>query len=135
MRISEAAAASSCHLETIRYYERIGLLAKPPRSSNGYRRYTDADIDRLRFVVRCRELGFSLDEISSLIALGENPKLSCGKVDTLARVHLADIEAKQRALAQLGRELKRMIDDCAHGKRGTCEILAALHRPVSTSGQ
>jgi len=130
MRISEAAAASGCHLETIRYYERIGLLANPPRSSNGYRCYTEEDIDRQGFVVRCRELGFSLDEISSLIALSENPKLSCNKMDMLARKHLADIEAKQHALARLGRELKRMIDDCSRGKRGNSEILAVLRNPV-----
>ena len=133
LRIGTVAADSGCHIETIRYYERIGLLPRPRRSSSGYRAYTAADVHRLRFIVRSRELGFSLDEIRSLVALGENPKLSCGKVDALARHHLDDIKAKQRALAQLARELKRLIDTCARGHRGTCEILAALQRPSSAS--
>jgi MerR family mercuric resistance operon transcriptional regulator len=80
-------------------------------------------------MVHCRELGFSLDEIRSLIALSEDSKLSCGKVDALARQHLEDIQRKQRALARLSREIKRLIDTCARGQRGTCEILAALQRP------
>jgi MerR family mercuric resistance operon transcriptional regulator len=129
LRIGEVTARSGCHVETIRYYERIGLLPRPRRSSSGYRAYSEADVTRLRFVVHCRELGFSLDEIRSLIALSEDPKLSCGKVDALARQHLEDIQSKQRALARLSRELKQLIDACARGQRGTCEILAALHGP------
>lgn len=131
MKISEAAAASGCHAETIRYYERIDLLPRPRRSGSGYRAYSEADIVRLRFIVRCRELGFSIDEIRSLLSLSQNPRLSCGKVDALARSHLDDVRAKQRALARLGRELERMIDACAEGQRGTCEILAALQHPTS----
>ena len=129
LRIGEVAARSGCHIETIRYYERIGLLPRPRRSSSGYRAYSEADVTRLRFVVHCRELGFSLDEIRSLIALGEDPKMSCGKVDALARQHLEEIQSKQRALARLSREIKQLIDTCARGQRGTCEILAALQRP------
>jgi MerR family mercuric resistance operon transcriptional regulator len=129
LRISEVAARSGSHIETIRYYERIGLLPRARRSSSGYRAYSEADVTRLRFMVHCRELGFSLDEIRSLIALGEDPKLSCGKVDALARQHLEDIQGKQRALARLSRELKLLIDTCARGQRGTCEILDALQRP------
>jgi MerR family mercuric resistance operon transcriptional regulator len=129
LRIGTAAAESGCHVETIRYYERIELLPRARRSSSGYRAYTQADVNRLRFIVRSRELGFSLDEIRSLIALSEDPKLSCRKVDALARHHLEDVQTKRRALAQLSRELKRLIDTCASGHRGTCEILAALQRP------
>ena len=129
LRIGEVAARSGCHIETIRYYERIGLLPRPKRSSSGYRAYSEADVTRLRFVVHCRELGFSLDEIRSLRAHREDPKLSCGKVDALARQHLEDIQGKQRALARLSRELRQLIDTCARGQRGTCEILAALQRP------
>jgi MerR family mercuric resistance operon transcriptional regulator len=135
LRIGEVAARSGCHIETIRYYERIGLTQRARRSSSGYRAYTEADVTRLRFVVHCRELGFSLDEIRSLIALGEDPKMSCGKVDALARQHLEDIHRKQRALRRLSRELKQLIDTCARGQRGTCEILAALQRPSRQLGQ
>ena len=129
LRIGEVAARSGCHIETIRYYERIGLLPQPRRSSSGYRAYFETDVTRLRFVVHCRELGFNLDEIRSLIALSEDPKLSCSKVDALARQHLEDIQGKQRALARLSRELKQLIDTCSRGRRGTCEILAALQGP------
>jgi MerR family mercuric resistance operon transcriptional regulator len=130
LRIGEVAARSGCHIETIRYYERIGLLPRPKRSRSGYRAYAESDVERLRFVVHSRELGFSLDEIRSLIALSEDPKLSCGKVDALARQHLEDIRSKQRALNRLSRELKTLIDTCALGRRGTCEILAALQSPA-----
>jgi MerR family mercuric resistance operon transcriptional regulator len=130
LRIGEVAARSGCHIETIRYYERIGLLPRPSRSRSGYRAYAEADVTRLRFMVHCRELGFSLDEIRSLIALSEDPKLSCGRVDALARQHLEDIQSKQRALARLSREIKQLIDTCARGQRGTCEILASLQGPA-----
>lgn len=71
MKISEAADASGCHLETIRYYERIGLLPRPGRTGNGYRVYGPADIERLRFIARGRDLGFSLEEVRSLLQLVE----------------------------------------------------------------
>ncbi len=67
MRIGEAATASGCHIETIRYYERIGLLPHPARSVSGYREYLPEEVDRLRFITRGRELGFSLEEIRSLL--------------------------------------------------------------------
>jgi MerR family mercuric resistance operon transcriptional regulator len=69
MKIGEAAAASGCHLETIRYHERIGLLPRTVRTDNGYRDYTSEDVGRMRFVTRGRELGFSLDDIRSLLRL------------------------------------------------------------------
>ena len=69
MKISQAAEASGCHLETIRYYERIGLLPQPGRTGSGYRVYEPADIERLRFITRGRDLGFSLEEIRSLLQL------------------------------------------------------------------
>lgn len=127
LRSGTVAAESGCHAETIRYYERIGLLPRPRRSGSG-RAYSTSDVARLHFVVRCRDLGFSLDEIRSLMALDENPKLSCSKVDALR--HLEEIQAKQDALAALSWELQRLIDTCAQGRRRTCEILAALHRPT-----
>ena len=126
MKISEAAAASGCHLETVRYYERVGLVPSPNRTGSGYRVYAQADVERLRFVTRGRELGFSLEEIRSLLRLNDDPKLSCGDVDALARVHLTDIHQRLEALTRLAGELERVILQCAGGERGACAILGAL---------
>lgn len=128
MKISEAAAASGCHLETIRYYERVGLMPRPARTAGGYREYSGAEVDRLRFITRGRELGFSLEEIRSLLSLGDDPRLSCRDVDAIARSHLADIRKRIDELSGIAIELERTIDRCAGGDRGQCAILGALRR-------
>lgn len=128
MQIGEAAAASGCHIETIRYYERVGLLPHPARTAGGYRNYRLEEVDRLRFITRGRELGFSLEEIRSLLALADDPALSCRDVDQLARHHLADIQQRVRELRRIARELERTIANCAGGKRGQCAILGALRQ-------
>ena len=104
MKISEAAAASGCHLETIRYYERSGLVSPPKRTHSGYRSYTPADVDRLRFISRGRELGFSLEEIRSLLRLDDDPTMSCRDVDAMAAVaapHAEDPDAVAAAVTDL----------------------------------
>lgn len=126
MRIGAAAIASGCHIETIRYYERIELLPRAARTGSGYRDYTDAEVERLRFITRGRELGFSLDEIRSLLDLTEDASLSCTDVDRIAREHLADIQQRMRELRRMAGELKRTIGACAGGRRGECAILSAL---------
>ncbi|WP_313272635.1 helix-turn-helix domain-containing protein [Stenotrophomonas sp.] len=126
MKISEAADASGCHLETIRYYERIGLLPRPDRSGNGYRIYGPADIERLRFIARGRDLGFSLEEVRSLLQLAGHEGLSCGDVDRLARSHLADIRSRMADLQRMTNELERVIASCQGGQRAECTILSTL---------
>ncbi len=128
MKIGEAAAASGCHLETIRYYERIGLLPHPKRTASGYRAYAADDVARVRFITRGRALGFSLDEIRGLLRLTEDPELSCAQADQLARQHLADIQARLKALRRMARELERTIAGCAGGRRAACAVLGALQR-------
>lgn len=128
MKISEAAAASGCHLETIRYYERVGLMPRPTRTGSGYRAYAPADVERLRFISRGRELGFSLEEIRSLLRLNDDPMLSCGDVDAVARAHLADVHQRIEELQRMAVELERVIAQCVGGERGTCTILGALRR-------
>lgn len=130
MKISEAAIASGCHLETIRYYERIGLLSKAARRDNGYRDYTSAEVERLRFITRGRELGFSLEEIQSLLALAEQTDMSCADVDRLARKHLADIQGRIQALQRMAQELALTIEGCAGGARARCAILSDLQAPA-----
>jgi MerR family mercuric resistance operon transcriptional regulator len=126
MKIGEAAAASGCHLETVRYYERIGLLPKPARTDSGYRSYSEDDVRRLRFVTRGRELGFSLEEIRGLLQLSTDSTLSCSEVDQLARTHLAEIEMRVAELQQMAHELRRTIATCRGGQRAACAILDAL---------
>ena len=132
MRISDAAAASGCHLETIRYYERVGLLPSPERTASGYRAYTPGDIDRLRFIARGRDLGFSLEEIRSLLQLSDgDERLSCSDVDRVARAHLADVHTRVADLRRMASELVRVIDQCEGGHRGKCTILSALRKPAA----
>jgi MerR family mercuric resistance operon transcriptional regulator len=130
MKIGEAASASGCHIETIRYYERVGLLPAPARTDSGYRHYTDAQVQRLRFITRGRELGFSLGEIRSLLALADDESLSCADVDRLARQHLNEIRARVRELTRMVRELERTIAGCQGGRRAQCTILDALRTPT-----
>ena len=133
MKISRAAEASGCHLETIRYYERIGLLPQPDRTGSGYRVYGSADIERLRFIARGRDLGFSLEEIRSLLQLAEDPALSCAQVDRLAREHLDDIQTRIRDLQRMASELERTIGSCRVGQRGQCTILETLRQSTGHS--
>ena len=130
MKIGEAAAGSGCHIETIRYYERIGLLPRPARTLSGYRHYTDGQVQRLGFISRGRELGFSLEEIRSLLALADDESLSCGDVDRLARQHLEEIRVRVRELTRMARELERTITGCQGGRRAQCTILDALRTPA-----
>ncbi|HET8555223.1 MAG TPA: heavy metal-responsive transcriptional regulator [Rhodanobacteraceae bacterium] len=133
MRISEFAKKAGCHLETVRYYERIGLLPEPRRSASGYRHYSDVDAERLHFIVRSRALGFHLDEIRSLLTLASESSLPCRDVDALAREHLAQVEAKQRELTRLADELRCMIDACHNNTRETCSILSTLSSHANPS--
>ncbi|ODU53326.1 helix-turn-helix domain-containing protein [Thermomonas sp. XSG] len=131
MKISEASQASGCHLETIRYYERIGLMPSPTRTGSGYRSYSEQDVERLRFITRGRDLGFSLDEIRSLMRLDQNGDLACEDVTRLAQQHLIDVQERIRDLQRVARELERTIRSCGGGVRAQCAILDALkHSPA-----
>jgi MerR family mercuric resistance operon transcriptional regulator len=126
MKIGEAAAASGCHLETIRYYERMDLLPQARRLANGYRDYGPRDVERLRFIARGRDLGFSLDEIRRLLNLSASADLSCGEVDHLARQQLGAVKKRISELRRMERELQRTIDSCTRQSCGECTILGAL---------
>lgn len=135
MKIGEASAASGCHIETIRYYERVGLLPRAARTNSGYRHYTEGQVQRLRFITRGRELGFSLDEIRGLLALADDVSLSCGDVDRLARQHLDEIRSRVRELNRIVRELERTISGCQGGQRAQCTILDALRAPAKVAAR
>jgi MerR family mercuric resistance operon transcriptional regulator len=132
VKISEASQASGCHLETIRYYERIGLMPAPTRTGSGYRSYSEQDVERLRFITRGRDLGFSLDEIRSLMRLDQDGDLACEDVTRLAQQHLIDVQDRIRDLQRVARELERTISSCGGGVRAQCTILDALkHFPAA----
>jgi MerR family mercuric resistance operon transcriptional regulator len=126
MNIGEAAQSSGCHLETIRYYERVGLLKPPRRQSNGYRHYSEGEVDRLRFISRSRGLGFTLDEIRSLLSLSDSKNKSCEEVDQIAREQLEKVEVRIRELRRIAKELKATIDACEKKSCDDCAILHAL---------
>jgi len=118
--------AARVNIETIRYYERIGLMPPPARSRAGYRTYDTSHVERLEFIRHSRELGFSLDAIRELLALSDNPERSCAEADTIARVHLRDVEARIASLEALRSELTRMIRRCSHNRIADCRVIRVL---------
>ncbi|MBX6368589.1 MAG: helix-turn-helix domain-containing protein [Rhodospirillales bacterium] len=126
LNIGELGRRTGTNVETIRYYERIGLLEPPARTAAGYRSYRADDVQRLSFVRRARALGFSLDEIRELLGLADDKSHACEDVDRIARRHLADVEAKIAQLQALRRELQRIIGQCRGGTIADCRILGAL---------
>ena len=131
LMIGELAKLAGVTAETIRYYEKERVIPRPKRAGSGkYRRYEKADADRLRFVKRARDLGFSLDEVRELLALAQSdPKKPCDNVDQLARAHIAAVEEKINRLTQLRLELSRLTADC-DPKAGIadCRLLSALNQ-------
>jgi Cu(I)-responsive transcriptional regulator len=126
MNIGELARAADTKAETIRYYERIGLLPAPPRTAGNYRDYSTAHVRRLTFVRRARDLGFSIEQIQALLSLADQKEQPCEAVDAIAREHLADVKRKLADLGALRRELEVLIGQCRHGTVAQCRILEAL---------
>lgn len=129
--IGTASKQTGCHIETIRYYERIGLLPPPARSPSGYRRCGLEQLKRLTFVRRARDLGFTLDEVRRLLRLADRRERSCAQVRDLATAHLHDVQAKIRDLRAMERVLKGMIVQCADGTLPDCPVIEALFRAPS----
>lgn len=116
---------SGVNLETIRYYERIGLIPAPPRSASGYRRYDDTALKRLRFIRRGRELGFGVEEIKTLLQLANHPEQPCHQADQLAKAHLAEVDAKINDLLAM-REVLRDLAACNSHSAEHCRLIEAL---------
>lgn len=126
MNIGELARATGTKAETIRYYERIGLLPSPPRTSGNYRDYAARHVSRLAFTRRARELGFSIEQVRALLELADRKDQSCAAVDAIAREHLAEVKRKIASLTALRRELGAIIGQCRRGTIAECRILDAL---------
>ena len=121
LTIGRLADLAGVHIETIRYYERRGLLAVPPRTSAGYRQYADADRWRLEFIQRAKQLGFTLAEIADLI--GADQARSADEVLDAAHARLAAVDAEMRTLAAQRCQLRRLVDVCRHGDGAACRAL------------
>ena len=126
MKVGQLARRTGTSAETIRYYERIGLMPQPDRTESNYRDYSVEDLQRLSFIRHARGLGFDLADIRSLIDLAEHPERDCGEVDAIASRHLEAIESKIAQLQRLRGELGRMILQCRGGSVSGCRILKVL---------
>lgn len=130
MNIGRLGRITDTNVETIRYYERIGLLPPPPRTQGNYRDYDDTHVRRLSFIRRARALGFHLDTIRALLDVADRPDQSCAGVDALTRRQIAEVEAKIADLTRLRDELVRLAGQCRGDRISDCRIIEALSPPV-----
>ena len=127
MKIGELAQQADVNIDTVRYYERQGLLPEPQRLRSGYRQYQLGDVSRLRFVRRAKALGFTLEEIRELLALSSHREHDMGSLKAAAEQKLAGVEAKLAELARIRDGLRTLIKACpGHGALDACPILHAL---------
>ena len=128
MNIGEAAAASSVSAKMIRYYESIGLIANVSRTEAGYRIYSDDDVHTLRFIRRARDLGFSVEQMSNLLALWSDRSRASADVKQIALDHIAELERKMRELRDMTRTLRHLADHCQGDGRPHCPIIEDLSK-------
>lgn len=127
MKIGELASLAGVPVATIRYYERRGILAEPPRSDSGYRSYGSETAERLRFIKRAQELGFTLEEIKELLALRVEDPAACVDVEAKTREKIGDVGRKMRELKRLEGALRRLADACAaRTATAECPVLGML---------
>lgn len=126
MKIGALAKSTDTKVETVRYYENIGLLPPPARTTANYRDYGSDHLARLSFIRRARNLGFTLKALRELFELSDNEDQSCEAVDDIASRHLAEIDQKIDDLTTLRSELDRLIGACQHGTVGECKIIETL---------
>lgn len=127
MKIGQVAERGGVNLQTIRYYEREGLLPVPPRLASGYRLFTEDTVRRVRFIKRAQELGFTLAEIRELLTLRVDESRSSRDVRSLAEAKISDIEGKIRSLVAMKRALMHLTERCSgHGPASECPILEGI---------
>lgn len=131
MSIGELSRRTGSNVETVRYYERIGLIPAPPRRGR-YRNYGSDDVGRLRFVRRARGLGFTLDEVRALLGLATGGQGSCVEVRSLAAAHLADVKAKIADLRRMERVLIDAVRACDAGDDAGCPLIDSLNAGVDS---
>ena len=126
LKRGDVARRTGCNLETIRYYEKIGLLLEPPRNANSYRIYDDTHVRRLRFILRGRELGFSIEDIRGLLTLVDGGTQTCAEVKVRTEHHLSDVRAKIADLRRIEMILAHTAAQCSGDIAAECPILEAL---------
>jgi Cu(I)-responsive transcriptional regulator len=129
MNIGEASDRSGVSAKMIRYYEGVGLLPEAARRANGYRDYGDQDVAVLQFVRRTRDLGFSLEEVSALLALWSNKKRPSREVKRLAEAHITELEKRIREMRAVMKTLRELASHCHGDDRSECPILDDLATP------
>lgn len=133
LRIGDLARITSTKVETIRYYERVGLLPAPARTGGNFRAYAREHLGRLSFIRRARDLGFTLNEVRELLSLSDQKRRSCEAVDSIARQHLADVDRKIADLKAMRTELDIIINRCGSGTMAQCRIIEALAPSVMSA--
>lgn len=126
MSIGEVSRLSGVNIETIRYYERAGVTPRPARTAGGHRTYDQDQLQRLRFIRRGRELGFSLDELRAMLRFFDDGTLTCADIHAMTMDHLADIRRKIADLRRLEQVLKEMAAACSRGNVPDCPIIETL---------
>lgn len=124
--IGALARRTRCNIETIRFYEKIGVLPKPARTEGGHRVYGEGHVERLTFVRRARELGFTLEEVRVLLRLAETSDAPCVDVKDLAAIHLADVKAKIADLRAMQKALTALVARCEEGDQSGCPMIETL---------
>lgn len=126
LAIGALAKMTGTKVETIRFYEKSGLLPVPERTAGNYRSYGRSDLNRLSFIRRARDLGFSLDQVRALLDLSDEKDRSCEAVDAITREHLVEVQRKIADLRALQTELDRMLAMCSCGTVAECRIIETL---------
>ena len=125
--IGRLSNSTGVNIETIRYYEKIGILPIPHRSTGGHRLYNRFESDRLKFIRRCRELGFSLDEVRTLLGVGDD-QFSCETVRKIAENQIKSIRTRIRDLRKLEKRLVELADQCNTNDNTSCPMITALYQ-------
>ena len=126
LKRSDLARLTGCNLETIRYYENVGLVPDPPRTASGHRRYSTAHVERLNFVMRARDLGFTMEEIRGLLSLVDRGSHTCAEVERMGRHHLEVVRDKIRDLKAIETVLAQTIARCTGSDTPDCPLLDVL---------
>jgi DNA-binding transcriptional MerR regulator len=130
LTIGQLGKAIGTKTETIRYYEKIGLLPAPGRTAGNYRSYAGEHLTRLGFIRRARELGFSIEDVRELLELAGHREQACASIDHIVARHLDTTERKIEALKRLRRELRDTLDSCKGGRVAECRVVQALLPPI-----
>ncbi len=121
------AKETGCNIETIRYYEKIGLLPSPVRTENNYRVYNWSDVKRLAFIMRLRELGFTIDRMRDLLTLVDGHEYTCREVHEITLRHIDNVKAKIRDLRKIQKTLSGMAEECSRGTVPDCPVIDVLY--------